>query len=214
MTQVVADKLPSDDADGGQLSFERSRAASETGAAIAHQLNGPLTALLLYVSELCQNCDQFPVDEGKHPPLKQIAKNALREAEHVCSLIRRIGDVCIAPMPDRADAKYGREIIAWWSRTMAMEAGCPVEGASASEISDSSYLLLTQREREVLRLITEGRTSKEGAARLNIGPRTFESHRARILKKFKAKNTAELVRMALQTETVDESGKSRSPSDT
>ena len=51
----------------------------------------------------------------------------------------------------------------------------------------------------MLHLISQGLTNKEGAFRLNIGPRTFESHRARIIRKFRAKNTADLVRMALQS---------------
>ena len=42
---------------------------------------------------------------------------------------------------------------------------------------------LTKREREVLRLISEGHSNKEGALRMNISPRTFESHRAEAMRK-------------------------------
>jgi len=43
---------------------------------------------------------------------------------------------------------------------------------------------------------------------MQIGPRTFESHRARIMQEFKARNAAELVRMALQAQAVSGEGQS------
>jgi DNA-binding CsgD family transcriptional regulator len=56
---------------------------------------------------------------------------------------------------------------------------------------------LTKREREVLQLISEGYSNKQGALRMRISPRTFESHRAEAMRKLGARNTAELVRTAL-----------------
>ena len=56
---------------------------------------------------------------------------------------------------------------------------------------------LTRREREVLQLVSEGYSNKEGASLLNISYRTFECHRAEVIRKFGARNTAELVRLAL-----------------
>ena len=52
-------------------------------------------------------------------------------------------------------------------------------------------------EREVLSLISEGCSNKQGALRMNISPRTFESHRAEAMRKLGARNTADLVRKAL-----------------
>ena len=56
---------------------------------------------------------------------------------------------------------------------------------------------LTRREREVLSLISEGYSNKQGALRMSISPRTFESHRAEAMRKLGARNTADLVRLAL-----------------
>ena len=56
---------------------------------------------------------------------------------------------------------------------------------------------LTKREREVLSLISEGYSNKQGALRMRISPRTFESHRAEAMRKLGARNTADLVRTAL-----------------
>src|ERR1035437_540319 len=57
--------------------------------------------------------------------------------------------------------------------------------------------LLTPRERMVLAQIVKGDSSKEAAQTLNISPRTVEFHRANILQKLAAKNTAEVLRIVL-----------------
>lgn len=65
---------------------------------------------------------------------------------------------------------------------------------SFADLSDSRPLhTLTTRERQIVMHLGEGRTSKEIARRLTISPRTVEAYRARLLKKYKASNVAELL---------------------
>jgi len=54
---------------------------------------------------------------------------------------------------------------------------------------------LTPREREVLEKIALGASNKEAGRQLGISPRTIEVHRARIMEKLGARNTADLVRI-------------------
>jgi two-component system response regulator FixJ len=54
---------------------------------------------------------------------------------------------------------------------------------------------LTPREREVLQLITNGQSNKEAGRELGISPRTIEVHRARVMEKLGARNTADLMRI-------------------
>jgi two-component system response regulator FixJ len=56
---------------------------------------------------------------------------------------------------------------------------------------------LTPREREVLARVIAGASNKEAGRKLGISPRTVEAHRARIMDKLGAKNTADLVRIAV-----------------
>lgn len=56
---------------------------------------------------------------------------------------------------------------------------------------------LTPREREVLELITNGQSNKEAGRELGISPRTIEVHRARVMEKLGARNTADLMRIVL-----------------
>lgn len=57
---------------------------------------------------------------------------------------------------------------------------------------------LTSREREIMKLLAEGRPNREIAKLLHISPRTIDSHRANILKKLGINSNAELVQFALK----------------
>jgi two-component system response regulator FixJ len=57
--------------------------------------------------------------------------------------------------------------------------------------------MLTTREAEVLEQITKGLSNKEAGRILGISPRTVEVHRARIMEKVGARNTADLMRIVL-----------------
>lgn len=67
---------------------------------------------------------------------------------------------------------------------------------SLLKASSSEELLLTDREREVLKLIGEGLTNLEIAERLFISPLTVDSHRKNLITKLQARNTASLIRIA------------------
>jgi DNA-binding CsgD family transcriptional regulator len=176
----------------GCQSIERARAANEVGAAITHELTGPLTALLLYVADLNQNSDRFPPADGDGQSLKQVAENALRETERVCRLMRRLADGFQTPLQEETAIAHGREVIRWWSAV----------GESSEDVEQPARSVqepLTPREREVLRFVMEGHTNKEGAMRMQISYRTFEGHRAGVMRKLGAKNAVELIKLALQT---------------
>jgi DNA-binding NarL/FixJ family response regulator len=64
-------------------------------------------------------------------------------------------------------------------------------------VPDSRDDGLTTREREVLKLIAEGKTSVEVADLLSISARTVDHHRANIMDKLKLRNTAELVKYTI-----------------
>ncbi|MBF0679430.1 MAG: hypothetical protein IR164_10890 [Devosia sp.] len=68
-------------------------------------------------------------------------------------------------------------------------------GARAIEVR--GFAQLTPREREVLQLIANGQSNKEAAGTLDISHRTIEVHRARVMEKLGARNTAELMRIVL-----------------
>lgn len=62
----------------------------------------------------------------------------------------------------------------------------------------SAYSVLSSREREVLQLVAEGRTSGESARRLSISIKTVETHRRNIVQKLGLHGTAELTKYAIR----------------
>jgi DNA-binding CsgD family transcriptional regulator len=110
-------------------------------------------------------------------------------------MMRLIADTFEEPLYPETAAGLGRGVISWGSRTGSTEGSGHATGGGPA--GAASFALLTPREREVLGYVSQGCSNKQGAIRMQIGPRTFESHRARVMRKFGAKNGADLVRMVL-----------------
>ncbi|OHB32828.1 MAG: hypothetical protein A2X84_04165 [Desulfuromonadaceae bacterium GWC2_58_13] len=70
--------------------------------------------------------------------------------------------------------------------------------APAQSEGSAAGSILSPREREVLRLVAEGLSSKEIADRLCVSPKTIETHRARIMKKLGLRNFVDLVKYAVR----------------
>jgi two-component system response regulator NreC len=69
---------------------------------------------------------------------------------------------------------------------------------STVEGERDSYQQLTDREREVLKLVAEGYTVKEIARMLVISPRTAEAYKTSLLRKLDIHNRADLIRFAIR----------------
>jgi DNA-binding CsgD family transcriptional regulator len=66
-----------------------------------------------------------------------------------------------------------------------------------------SHPRLTPRQREVLKQLAQGRTSKEIAAVLQLSPRTVETHRADLMERLGARDTVSLLREAARLGLVE-----------
>jgi DNA-binding NarL/FixJ family response regulator len=69
---------------------------------------------------------------------------------------------------------------------------------SSKEVPPSAFSILTNREREVLQLIAEGKPIKEIAALLEVSPKTVETQRQNIFNKLNVHSVAELTRYAIR----------------
>jgi len=65
-----------------------------------------------------------------------------------------------------------------------------------------SYDLLTEREKEVLQLLAEGKSNKEVAAILDVSTYTVDSHRTHLMQKLNLHNTAEIVLYAVRKKII------------
>ena len=67
---------------------------------------------------------------------------------------------------------------------------------------EDSYDLLTDREKEVLQLLAEGKSNKDIAAELNLSTYTVETHRTHIMQKLDLHNTTDVVLYAVRKKLI------------
>jgi two-component system, NarL family, response regulator NreC len=102
-------------------------------------------------------------------------------------------------LKEAADAEVVAAIreVAGGGRYVHPELGARLVAAETAERRRAEEDPLSDREREVLRLLALGHTNQEIAKRLYISVRTAETHRAHIMQKLRLSSRAELVRYAL-----------------
>jgi len=71
-----------------------------------------------------------------------------------------------------------------------------------TQTPEDPYEQLTEREKEVLQLLAQGKTNKEAAALLNVSVHTIETHRAHLMQKLELHNTAEIVLFAVRRKLI------------
>jgi len=77
------------------------------------------------------------------------------------------------------------------------------QGSAVSEPQVLMRSRLTSREREIVQLLAEGRSSKEVAVTLGISVKTAETHRANIMRKLELHSVSELVRYAVRNQIIE-----------
>jgi DNA-binding CsgD family transcriptional regulator len=75
-------------------------------------------------------------------------------------------------------------------------------GGYGSDIRELARNRLTPREREIVQLLAEGKSSKEVAEFLTISVKTADTHRANIMRKLDLHSVTELVRYAVRNQIV------------
>src|SRR6202140_638007 len=76
-------------------------------------------------------------------------------------------------------------------------------GGPVKEVPELVSERLTSREREIVQLLAEGKSSKEVASSLGISAKTAETHRANIMRKLELHTVSELVRYAVRNQIIE-----------
>jgi DNA-binding NarL/FixJ family response regulator len=76
-------------------------------------------------------------------------------------------------------------------------------GGPAIPVPELISKRLTSREREIVQLLAEGKSSKEVASSLGISVKTAETHRANIMRKLELHSVSELVRYAVRNQIIE-----------
>lgn len=139
-----------------------------------------------------------------HPDLKVLVLTMHSDPEYVERAVHRGADGYLLKDSAVNDLVAGIEAVAsgraYYSPAVQRSLSEMVRGKSSAP---SALDTLTEREREVLKMVAEGLTTKEIASRLDISIRTVESHRANLMRKLDLRSVARLTQFAIKEGLVE-----------
>jgi DNA-binding NarL/FixJ family response regulator len=173
---------------------------ADGGAALEALKQMPVDVLVLDLS--MPGVDGFAVLRGARamaPALKVLVLSMHTDPEFVARAVREGADGYLlkdSAVNDLVAAIQAvREGRAYHSPQVQRQLSELVRGGGPAP---SPIATLTDRERDVLKAIADGLSSKEIAGRLDISVRTVESHRANLMRKLEVRSVAQLVRLAIR----------------
>jgi two-component system response regulator NreC len=145
---------------------------------------------------------------ASHPGLKILVLTMHRNAEYVERAVREGADGYLLKDSAVQDLTGALEAVmadrAYYSPAVQRHlSGLLRRPESGREAPRQGLALLTERERDVLKLVAAGLSTKEIAARLGIGPRTVETHRANVMRKLDLRSVALLTQFAIREGLVE-----------
>lgn len=137
--------------------------------------------------------------KADHPEIRVVVLSMHDEPEYVIRSLQAGADAYVFKQAEPQVLLEAIRTVAEGRKFFPSDVAVALSGMGAGNADDTtSGTQITPREREVLVLVAKGKSNKEIADLLFVSPRTVETHRARLLKKLEARNTAELVQLALR----------------
>lgn len=138
-----------------------------------------------------------------HPDIKLIMLSMHKEEYYLIKSIEHDVDGYIHKDVEPDDLLMGIKKVLNGHKYYSSEVSNIIINNVYSKVSEYGEVpTLTNREKEIIKFIAEGLSSKEISEILSLSPRTIETHRGRILNKLNLRNTAELVRLAVEQKIV------------
>lgn len=128
----------------------------------------------------------------KNPAQKILALTTFNERSVVSKMLDNGADGYILKNSESDEILEAVKEINAGNKFLAVE----VEAILKKKTEDG--MILTRREKEVLNLIADGLTNQEIAEKLFISPLTVDSHRKNLITKLGARNTASLIKLAVE----------------
>ena len=129
------------------------------------------------------------------PGLKVLGLSTFKERSYITRMLEAGASGYLLKNASREELEEG--IVAAWRGRMFMSAEA-AQVMITPEAKSAPLPLLTAREKEVLTLIAEGMTNNAIAEKLFVSPLTVDSHRKNLLSKFSVKNTAAMLKVAME----------------
>ncbi len=175
-----------------------------TGPEVFHILRRQKVDVLLLDLELPEMSGEEICKELPHsyPEVRPLILTMHQEKERISTLIELGARGYLFKNTDKDELIAGIRAV-MEGRIFLAEAVSETLEKEDEPDEDTSYLpKITRREKQVLALIVEGLTNSEIASQLHISIKTVDSHRTNLLEKLSARNTASLVRIALEQDLI------------
>ena len=131
----------------------------------------------------------------KRPHIKILALSTLNQPSYIHKMMESGANGYILKNSDKEELLDAIRNVSAGKTHLCLEA---LEVVKNSRQGENGKPILTRREQEILVLIAEGLTNPEMAEKLFVSPWTVDSHRKSIMTKLNTKNTALLVKYAME----------------
>lgn len=138
--------------------------------------------------------DAIKVARDKYPNCRFVVLTMHAEGQYVVKAVRNGAYGYLIKNADEIELLAAIDAVALGKKYFNNEISELMIGNMALE--GESHKKLSDREMEVLELVSEGRTTKEIADQLFVSARTVDTHRVNMMKKLSVQNTAELIKKA------------------
>ncbi|MEZ4826694.1 MAG: response regulator transcription factor [Bacteroidia bacterium] len=140
-------------------------------------------------AELCAEITQ------KYPTARVLGLSTFNQQSYIRSMLDHGAMGYVLKNATRQELSLAIKQVYSGNRYLSFEAAKMLREANQSK---DHLPALTRREKEVLALISSGKTNPEIAGQLSVSVTTVDTHRKNLLAKFNVRNTAELIKIAAQ----------------
>jgi DNA-binding NarL/FixJ family response regulator len=149
------------------------------------------------------NCiDAIARIKRQHPNIKIVALTFHKEDEYIRATLEAGADAYVLKDDSRSELFSALASVVSGKKYLSPSIVDTVVAGYISggdvTTSEPSWKTLTQREREVIKLIAEGKSSREIASHLAVRPRTVEKHRTNLMRKLDLHNVSEVTVYAIR----------------
>lgn len=136
----------------------------------------------------------------KYPNIRFIVLTMHEDGQYIVKAVRNGAYGYLLKNADKSELREAIKSVYFEKKYFNKEISQLMVGNIALE--GDSHKKLSERETEILHLVSEGKTTKEIASQLFVSTRTVETHRVNMMKKLHVQNTAELITKAVKLKLI------------
>ncbi len=150
--------------------------------------------------DLTSGIDLLPIIRDRFPQVKCIMLTMHADVQYVLRSLKQGADGYLLKDTDETELKTAIQEVYEGKKYFKNKISDLIVANLSGDTKPET--LLSEREIQIVRLVAEGKITKEIADQLYVSVRTIETHRSRIMKKLGVANTAEMIRLAYEKKLI------------